>query len=117
MLWSNPLTDVSVANSPTAPPLVTAADAADKMLTCDCNRLCKELDSFFLKKRVFDKTQTVNWTLTQNLPCNGKDTKFDALLTELGVLDHQACVSSRWLQFKKDRGIVPPHQSHTGQWT
>jgi len=36
----------------------------------------------FFQKRVYDKTQTMNWDINGNLRRKGKDTEFDKLLQD-----------------------------------
>jgi hypothetical protein len=64
------------------------------------------LSQFFVK-RVQDKTQTMNWSLNENLPRRGRDTEFDKLLQDLGILSNRRYQSQRWLEFWRNHGLVP----------
>lgn len=50
----------------------------------------------------------MNWSMKDCLPWKGKDTLFDQLLDNLGILSNRRYASHRWLQFKKSKGIFPP---------
>ena len=42
----------------------------------------RDLLNQLFQKRVYDKTQTMNWDINENLPRKGKDTEFDKLLQD-----------------------------------
>jgi hypothetical protein len=56
----------------------------------------------------------MNWALTENLPRKGRDTEFDKLLKELGFFENRRYQSQRWLEFRKNNGLVP---APTYKWT
>jgi hypothetical protein len=71
--------------------------------------LWKQLSEFFLKRS--DKTkkgEATYWSLYETLPGKGKDTEFDKLVINLGLLDNRSYVASRWLEHRKAQGVYPP---------
>jgi hypothetical protein len=67
----------------------------------------RDLLNEFFRKRVYDKTQTMNWPINGNLPRKGKDTEFDKLLQDQGIISNRRYQSQCWLKFRKANGLVP----------
>ena len=59
----------------------------EEPLLTDWEYMCTMLDQFFLM-RVYDKSQTMNWSLNEQLPRRGKDMKFDKFLQDLGIFSN-----------------------------
>ena len=67
------------------------------------------LSEFFLKRSdTTKKGEATYWSLYETLPGKGKDTEFDKLVINLGLLDNRSYVASRWLEHRKAQGVYPP---------
>ena len=67
------------------------------------------LSEFFLKRSdTTKKGEATYWSLYETLPGKGKDTEFDKLVINLGLVDNRSYVASRWLEHRKAQGVYPP---------
>ena len=74
----------------------------------------RDLLNKFFQKRVYDKTQTMNWDINRNLPRKGEDTEFDKLLQDQRIISNRRYQSQCCLNFGKQM-VSFQHQPTSGR--